>query len=219
MEQAGTVLDAAADGLHRVFIKTALFTGCRVGELQALRWSDLDLEAGALEVHRSLSREPGESGANGRARYGSSTPIFGPPKSDASYRTIELAEDLVRDLKAWFLRSRFKADEALVFSNSLGQPLHRASLSKGLRVACERAGAPVIGLHGCRHSFASWLLLQGKPVTQVSRLLGHGDPDITLKRYSHWYKGESNRDAIEGLSAALAEASGKRTVSGNAQRL
>lgn len=218
MEQGGAVLDAAADGLDRMFIELAFFTGCRVGELQALRWSDLDLESGALEVHRSLSREPGEAGANGRARYGSSTPIFGPPKSDASFRTIELAGDLVRDLKAWFLQSRFKADDALVFANSLGAPLHRAALSKGLRIACERAGTPVIGLHGCRHSFASWLLLQGKPVTQVARLLGHGDPDITLKRYSHWYKGESNRDAVEGLAAALTEARGKRMVSDGAER-
>jgi hypothetical protein len=59
--------------------------------------------------------------------------------------------------------------------------------------------------------------LQGKPVTQVARLLGHSDPAITLKKYSHWYHGESNREAVEGLAAALSAASGsgKRMVGGS----
>jgi len=96
-----------------------------------------------------------------------------------------------------------------------GSRSHRAHLSKGLHDALARAGLPRIGLHGCRHSFASWLLLQGKPVTQVARLLGHSDPQMTLKRYSHWYQGESNREAVDGLAAALSAAkNGKRMVSG-----
>jgi integrase len=215
VEQAAAAIAKADDGLHRTFIKTALMTGCRVGELQALQWEGLDLEAGTLDVHQALAREPGEKQANGRAKYGSSKALIGPPKSDASYRTVTLPGDLVRDLKAWFLRTRFKGPTDFVFPNSLGGPLHRSYLSKGLHAALDRAGVPRITVHGCRHSYASWLLMQGRPVTQVAALLGHGDPQITLKRYAHWYKGENNRDAVEGLADAFRQASdGKRMVSG-----
>lgn len=215
VDQAAALIAAATDGLIRTFIKTALFTGCRVGELQALQWEGLDLEAGTLDIHQSLAREPGERQAGGRAKYGSSKTIIGAPKSDASFRTIDIPADLVRDLKAWFLRTPFKAPTDYVFPNSLGQPLHRSYLSKGLHTALTAAGLPRLGLHGYRHSFASWLLLQGRPVTQVAALLGHSDPQITLKRYAHWYKGENNRTAVEGLAEAFRQAGdGKRMVSG-----
>jgi integrase len=208
-EQAALLLEHAREGLIRTFIKVALHTGCRSSELLALRWSDLDLVERTLSVRRALAWEPGEKGV-----YGSSKPIFGPPKSDASYRTLELDDELVRDLKAWFMRSRFKADDDLVFPNETGAPLFRAWPAQGLNKALDEAGLPRIGSHGCRHTFASWLFLQGKPVTQVQHLMGHSNPDITLRLYSHWYKGESNRGAIEGLAAALRDAHSKQMVSG-----
>lgn len=204
-EQAWELIEAAGPGLYRTYIKAALLTGCRPGELLALRWQDLDLEAGTLTVTRSLGWKPGE-----RKGYGTAVAVFGPPKSESSRRTLELVPDLVQELKGWLLRSRFKTEDALVFSNGLGKPLHRSFIHKGLREALTRAGLPHLSPHGLRHTFASIAIAEGLPVTQVAKLLGHKDPDITLKRYAHWFKDASSRDAMTSIADAILGRDGRR---------
>jgi len=197
--QAGRLIEAADPGLYRTFIKTALLTGCRRGELLGLTWAHVDLEAGTLKIRRSLSWAKGtEKG------YGKSVAVFGPPKTRSSARTLDLAPELVHDLRVWKLQSRYKRDEDLVFPNSLGNPLHGAFLNKGLAKALAASkGLPRVDLHGLRHSFASILIGRGVPVTQVSRLLGHKNPDLTLKVYSHWFRGESAAPVMAELAGAI----------------
>jgi integrase len=209
-EQAGQVIEAAEPGLFRTFIKTALLTGCRSGELLALAWEHVDLEAGAMKIGRSLSWARGEERG-----YGKSKPIFGPTKSASSCRTVELAPALVHELKVWKLQSRYKKDSDLVFPNSLGGPLHRAFLHKGVRKALARCpGVPRMDLHGLRHTFASLLIQRGNPVSQVAQILGHKNADLTLKVYTHWFKGISSASAMADLAGAIcgSPASGSKTV-------
>jgi integrase len=49
----------------------------------------------------------------------------------------------------------------------------------------KRAGLPAIRLHDLRHTVATWLLAQGKPITTVSGMLGHADVATTLRWYGH----------------------------------
>jgi integrase len=207
-EQANAVIAAADPGLHRTFITMALLTGCRSGELLALSWSHVDLEARKVRIGRSLSWD--RSGGKGNVK-----PVFGPPKSDSSYRTLELVPALVRTLTEWKLASRFKAPEDLLFPNLTGGPLHLSYLQKGFRRALEACpDVPVINLHGLRHTFASLLLLMNKPVTQVAKLLGHKDPSITLDTYSHWFDDaeDKNREAMGDVADAVLEPSGSKMV-------
>jgi len=215
-EQAAAVIEASKPGLYRTFITTAVHTGARVGELLALNWEHLDLEGGTMRIERSLSWVRSEERGYGKAK-----PLFGPPKTDSSYRTLDLAPDLVHELKAWRLRSRYSRDEELVFPNSLGKPLHRAFLHKGLRLAIEKANTgragtpPHVSVHGLRHSFASLMIQLGKPVSQVSQILGHKNPDLTLKVYTHWFTGASSASAMADLAAAIrhpAAADGSKMV-------
>jgi len=219
-EQAGAVIEAADPGLYRTFITTALHTGARVGELLALSWEHLDLEGGTMRIERSLSWVRGKERG-----YGKATPLFGPPKTDSSYRTLDLAPDLVHELKAWRLRSPYSREEDLLFPNSLGKPLHRAFLHKGLQLAigkASRAGTtllPHVSVHGLRHTFASLMIQLGKPVSQVSQILGHKNPDLTLKVYTHWFKGASSASAMADLAAAIrqpAAAGGSKMVADTA---
>jgi integrase len=220
-EQAAAVIEASKPGLYRMFITTALHTGARVGELLALNWEHFDLEGGTMRIERSLSWVRGEERG-----YGKNKPLFGPPKTDSSYRTLDLAPDLVHELKAWRLRSRYSRGEELVFPNTLGKPLHRAFLHKGLQLAIEkanigRAGTPLphMSVHGLRHSFASLMIQLGKPVSQVSQILGHKDPSLTLKVYTHWFSGASSASAMADLSAAIrrpAVAGGSKMVADTA---
>ncbi len=175
----------------------------------------LDLKGSTLRIERSLSWQRGAERG-----YGKSTPVFGPPKSDSSYRTLDLAPDLVHELATWKLQSRYSRDDDLVFPNSLGKPLHRAHLHKGLqraRVAANDtrprgvAELPHVDLHALRHTFASLMIQLGKPVSQVSRLLGHKNPELTLRVYTHWFSGASSASAMADLAAAIRGA-GSKTV-------
>jgi integrase len=65
-----------------------------------------------------------------------------------------------------------------------------------------RAGLPRIGVHDLRHTHATFLLLDGVPVTLVSKRLGHAKVSITLDTYSHILPGFEHR-AVEIIGAAL----------------
>lgn len=221
MPQASLLIESADPGLFRTYIKLSLLTGCRSGEALALAWEHLDLERRKLRIERSLIWERGEERG-----YGKSKAVFGPPKTESSYRTLDLAADLVHELRVWKMASPYKDDSDLVFPNSLGKPLHRAHLHKGLGKALAAANekAPGLGLeelphvdlHGLRHTFGSFMLALGKPITEVSRMLGHKNPDLTMKVYAHWLKGESSASAMEDLAAAITAGGSKMVASASA---
>ena len=58
--------------------------------------------------------------------------------------------------------------------------------------ACERAGVKPLSLNNLRHSFASQHLIAGTPPLQVSHMMGHSDPGVTLKVYSKWAEQEKS---------------------------
>ena len=78
----------------------------------------------------------------------------------------------------------------LVFPAADGRPIRRSNaLRCGLWAALRRAGLRRVNMHSLRHSFASALIINGASVTEVQVLLGHASPAITLRIYSHWFKG------------------------------
>jgi integrase len=206
-EQAGAFIAASREGIHRTFVAAAILTGLRSGELLGLTWGHVDLEQRTLRVGRSLSWDGSTK---------PSKPVFGPPKTKSSYRTLDLVPELVAILGAWKLRSRFAADSDLVFANGPGEQgaMRLSYFYKYAQPAFEAAKVPRINLHGLRHSFASLLIMQGRPVTQVAKLLGHKDPTITLAVYSHWFEDakEKNREALCTLADAVFSAGGSETV-------
>ena len=137
--------------------------------------------------------------------------VLGPPKSDSSYRTLDLAPELVHALKVWRLQA--PASE-LVFPNQTGRQMHHAFLHKGLRRALDACpGLPRVDLHGLRHSFASIAISQLRlPPTQVSKLLGHKDASITLDTDSYWFEGLSSEGAMGDLAAAICTPRGDQMV-------
>ena len=86
-EEAAALIAALAEA-DRALWATALYGGLRRGELQALRWDDVDLDGGLIRVERSWDRVEG--------------PIE--PKSRAGHRRVPLAADLRRHLVAHRLR-------------------------------------------------------------------------------------------------------------------
>src|SRR5262245_42410629 len=197
-EQAGRLIAAATPGLSRTFIQTALLTGARSGELLGLAWDAVDLDRRKLRVERSLSWAPGKEKDGKKTRV----PIFGPPKSDSSYRTLDMAPELVRALRAWKLQA---PPSELVFPNRSGRPINASVPHRWLQQALDACpDLPRVNVHGLRHSFASIAIGQLKlPPTQVAKLLGHKDPGVTMRVYSHWFHGLSSEGAMSDVAAAI----------------
>ncbi len=75
--------------------------------------------------------------------------------------------------------------------------MNRKANNRALKAAMERAGIRVLSMNNLRHSFASQHLIAGTPPLQVSKLMGHSDPAVTLTVYSRWCeREESNAEAV-----------------------
>ena len=120
-------------------------TGLRIGELLALRWSSLDLEAGTLAVRESVFEGK-----------------FQAPKTQRAQRTIPLGPQAVKVLKEHRDRVARKGDGDLVFSNRKGQPFRESKLlTSVLQPAAEEAGLGRVTWHQFRHIHSSLLRFEG----------------------------------------------------------
>jgi integrase len=159
----------------------ALGTGLRRGELLALRWSDVDLDASTLRVERSLEQ------TRGGLR-------FKEPKSARSRRAVSLSPAVVSELRdVWraqqeqrlFLGLGRVPADGLVFASRDGGPKRPDNVSGDFGTAMKALGMPHISLHSLRHTHASQLIAAGMDVLTISRRLGHGSATITLSVYGH----------------------------------
>ncbi len=191
-EDVAKLIEAASPGLHRTFFLAAAHTGAREGELLALEWSDVDLDARTLSIRRSDSwaktrAERAEKKVRGSRAY--------EPKTDAGRRVVRIDDDLVRELRRWRLQCP-RGKRGLVFPNAAGDPLHRRTLHKqGFKPALAAASLRSFTVHSLRHFHASALLLAGVPVPEVSARLGHKNPAITMKVYTHFLRGTESKAA------------------------
>jgi integrase len=175
--ERGRLLGAARDAIDPenphsevpfVLYSTALLTGMRAGELAGLRWSDVDFERRSICVARSYD---------------------GKPKTAASRRYVPIVDALLPTLRAWKLRCPISS-EHLVFPNAANR-MHEPSarvFQETLHDTLDRAGferptrgrnVHVIHFHSLRHTFACHWRLNGGPIDELVRVLGHTSRAMT----------------------------------------
>jgi integrase len=197
-EQARRFLeDAASDRLEALYV-LALTTGMRRGELFALKWQDVDLDAKTLQVRASLQLS--KDGYR-----------FFQPKTKRSRRLITLTRVAVEALRRHharqteerLARGREWKQTGLVFTNTYGGPLLGSNLRFDSFIPLlQKAGLPLIRFHDLRHTAATFLLLQGVHPKVVSEMLGHASVGITLDLYSHVLP-NMQKEATEALDRLL----------------
>ena len=199
-EEATRLLEAArGDRLEALYV-LATTCGLRLGEIQALRWRDVDLPNRRLRVVATLQDSKG------------GTPVFAEPKSAKSKREVQLPEMVARTLQRHRLaqnEERLRAgtewdNHDLVFCNVRGRPLDANNLrQRSFSRLLTQAGLPKMRFHDLRHTSATLLMSQGVPVKIVSEMLGHADVGITLRTYSHVLPGMQQQaaDAMDKLFA------------------
>jgi integrase len=177
-------LIAALPEAQRAIWATAFYTGLRVGELQALDWSHVDLEKNLIRVERSWDREAG----------------FIEVKSDAGERTVPVPGALRPFLAA---RKLATGGSGLVFATRYGNVFQPSNLRRDARRWWDKAGLASINPHECRHTYASLMIAAGVNAKALSTYMGHASISITLDRYGHLMPG-NEAEAAELLDAYLA---------------
>lgn len=195
-ELGGFLAQVADHRLHLLFVLLGL-VGLRRGEAVALRWIDVDLNAGRLRIEQAAVRLGG-------------TTIIGPPKSPSSIRVLALDEETARKFTWHAARQRLELRRAtgdkrqpdLVFTTPDGGVLDPSSISREFDRLVARHGLRRIRLHDLRHTSASLGLGSGESLVEVSRRLGHSSITITADTYSH-VSPLVAKDSVERLAATL----------------
>lgn len=162
-EEYDRLLKAATDPRSRALVLIGGDAGLRIGEIVALEWPRVDLDAGVIHVEASEWR--GHVGP----------PKGGKPRSvPMSPRLREALLELPRTARRVFMKTgkRYKGTAT------------RSSLNHCLREVQEAAGLAARGPHILRHTFCSHLAMAGVPVIMIRDAAGHSSIAIT-NRYMH----------------------------------
>ena len=193
-------LVAALKGYRlRVQAMIALFTGMRLGEILALRWSRVDLDTKIIQVREALEQT---KACGIRLK---------PAKTKAGRRDITLPDVLVDVLRehrksALELRMQLGAgrlpDDALLFASIEGSPLSPNAQSAAWADFADSIDMPDVTFHALRHTHASQLIDAGVDIVTISKRLGHSKPDITLRIYAHLFRNDDSK-AAAAINAAF----------------
>jgi integrase len=164
-DDANTILRAASDDRLGAMASLILGVGVRRGEVIALRWSDIDIDAATLTVRKA--------------------------KTDAGVRTIAIPAFALAALKAHRRRQREErvaakrwTDSGMVFTRIDGRPLSGSVAYHWWAALCTKAGVPRCRFHATRHTAATLMLNDGVPLEVVSATLGHAGIAITADVYA-----------------------------------
>ena len=169
----------------RYMILTAIYTGMRKSEIQALTWNDIDFLHSTIAINKS---------------WDDAKKAFKTTKTESSQRTIKVNRQLLNRL------SELKANNTtMVFQNVLGTIPTSNALNKCLRSIMSDIGIDKQGFHfhSLRHVHVAYLLSKGVDIYAISKRLGHSNITITLNTYSYLideYKAKNDTLIIDKLS-------------------
>jgi len=194
------------DQLYAAYL-TLFMVGLRRGELLGLRWQDVDIYAGIVQVRQILVRIYNRDATGERRK---TRLHFQEPKTGKSRRSVAIPDVCLAALRQHrahqaeekLLLGPGYQDHGLVFARIDGTPIDPRSMNLYFTQALHRAGVPAIRLHDARHTFATWMLEQGTQPKVVSEMLGHSKISTTLDVYSH-VSLELQQQATAKLNAVL----------------
>lgn len=170
-------LIAALPETDRALWSTAFFAGLRRGELLALRWQDVNLGSGYIMVERSWDERAG----------------FIEPKSRAGRRRVPIA-NVLREHLVDHKRITGRSN-GLVFGSTSDRPPTPSNIWRRARRAWRLAGLNPIGLHECRHTFASMMIAAGTNAKALASYMGHASVSTTFDRYGKLMPGNEDEAA------------------------
>lgn len=171
---------------YYVFFNIAFYTGMRKGEINALKWSDID--GNLIHVRRSITQKL--KGADRET----------PPKNKSSYRTLQMPQpliDILAEHKQRHIQFKDFSEDWRICGGIAC--LRDTNIEKKNLYFCGKSGLKHIRVHDFRHSHASLLANEGINIQEIARRLGHSKIETTWNTYAHLYPREEER-AVEILN-------------------
>ena len=159
---------------RRLGLLLGMESGLRIGEICGLKWSDFDLDAGTVQVNRTVSRI---SCGDGHTKV-----VIQTPKTRTSRRKLPLPKHIVRVLKT--LQKHYPPN-AWFLSGNIDKPVEPRCYRKSIKTYLKQAAVQQVRPHVLRHTFATICLQAGCDIKTLSELLGHSNANITLQWYVH----------------------------------
>lgn len=157
-------------------IYVCLSTGMRIGEVCALKWSDIDIGTETIHVNRTIERiyiiEDGER----RTEL-----VIGTPKTKNSIRDIPISKELMKLLRPL---KKLVNDDYFVITNE-EKPTEPRTYRNYYKQLLKQLDIPDLKFHGLRHSFATRCIESQCDYKTVSVILGHANISTTLNLYVH----------------------------------
>lgn len=196
-DEAREFLDTArGDRLYALWA-VALAIGLRRGEALGLRWANVDLTGGSVDIKTALSRVGTELALRD-------------VKTESSAASVPLPDELVKVLRQHRREQLANPVVAqgntlgLVFTTKNGTPLEPRNVNRAFESLCRRAGVRTIRLHDLRHSCATLLFAMGVDVATVQRILRHSSIAVTTGTYVDVIE-RVQRDAVSGMNSLLRQ--------------
>jgi integrase len=207
LDADGTValIEAARGTDMFVPILLGVLCGLRRGEVSALRWRSVDLDAGTLAV--VASTEQTDQGVREKET------------KSGKGRAVDLPALVAVELRAHRIRQagtllqlgvRLSRDHHVV-ARADGQPLQPRSLTHAFVKFIRRHGLQRIRLHDLRHSHATHMLTAGVHPKIAQERLGHSSVSVTIDLYSHVLPG-MQAEAVSRVDAAMKDALDRRAA-------
>ncbi|WP_307438050.1 site-specific integrase [Bacillus sp. V2I10] len=166
---------------------TLAYTGLRLGEMLALKWSDLDSIKKTLRITKTYYNPN-----NGKTGYELLT-----PKTKKSIRTIMIDDGLInlfkahrRDQMELKMKQRLVyKDQNFIFAENTGNPMVMKQVALRLQRLMKRMNIDKhITSHSFRHTHTSLLIEAGAGIKEIQERLGHSDINTTMNIYAHMTK-------------------------------
>lgn len=157
-------------------IYICLSTGMRIGEVCALKWSDIDLGTETIHVNRTIERIYIIEGDKRRTEL-----VIGTPKTKNSIREIPVSKELMKLIRPL---KKLMNDDYFVITNE-AKPTEPRTYRNYYKQLLKQLGIPDLKFHGLRHSFATRCIESQCDYKTVSVILGHANISTTLNLYVH----------------------------------
>lgn len=183
-EEVSALVEAAEDA--GPIFQTLAYTGCRFGELAALRVGSIDLDRKRILVASAVAQVTGVG-------------LVEDTTKTHQARSVPILTTALADTLKSVVEGRDSGD--YLFPAPGGGPMRNSYLRHRFDRACRTAGLEGITIKSLRHTAGSLALAQGASVVTAQRLLGHKDATTTLRVYSHMLL-----DDFDTLAAAMDKA-------------
>ena len=180
IEEVKRLLETYRDTYMSARLHIALLCGLRQGEALGLRWQDIDLVNGVLEVRNQIQMIDGKLQLTGLKTERSRRSLV---LTAGSLESLKLHKNLVAEMRTGY-GSPWK-DSDLVFPAIDGSPKQATIDFNDWKRALRLCGIAKRRLHDARHTAATLMYGQGVGIEVISRALGHSSSAITSKLYVH----------------------------------